>query len=110
MPSNRIQPASSGTAGLEIGHQVKHSLHHKEDRQRKGEGGDSDERMQQKINADDQVQNRDQNLPDNVPDAMRLEGMDELKCAAKDDEPRYDEDHAPRRSEWECDRQETKHD
>src|ERR1035441_7021610 len=101
---------SRDSAGGEVSHQVEHALHHKENRQRQSESGNPEHGMQQKIATDDQIQNRDQKLPEYVPDAFRLEGMDELKYAAEDDQPGDDHNHTPRGSERDRDGQETEDD
>src|ERR1035441_5645547 len=80
---------------------------HKENSQRQSESGNPEHGMQQKIATDDQIQNRDQKLPEYVPDAFRLEGVDELKYAADDDQPSDDHNHTPRGSERDRDGQET---
>src|SRR5271157_330497 len=101
---------SRDVAALKISHQVKHSLEHEENRQHQGECSDPEYGMQQKIKTDDQIQNRDQQLPQYVSHALRLEGMNELKCSAEHDEPGDDDDHAPRGNEREANRQETEDD
>src|ERR1019366_3827332 len=81
-------------AALEIGNQVDDAFRYEEERQRQGETGDTDHRMQQEVNAHDQIQNRYQEFPDRAADALRLEGMDKLERSAKNDEPRHHNDNA----------------
>jgi hypothetical protein len=52
--------------------------------------------MHQKKYPDDQIKNRDEELPEYAAGAFRLEGMDKLKSAAEDNQPPDDYDHAER--------------
>lgn len=97
-------------ATLEIRDDIEHAFCEKKESQGEREAGESHQGMRHKVEADDEIEHGDEQLPRDATCTLRLECVNKLKAAANGDEPGDDNHNAQRRSQRKRDGQTAKND